>query len=694
MMIAQWMLYGVAVALLLGLGALALERALAAYQLPTRWAWAAALLLSLAVPAAARLLAPEAAPVRTATPVVRTTADPSPADQAPSPAPPPAEAPAPAPSRPRLGLPSLALPQPDLSALDRPLLLAWGASSAVALLALAGLAAVLERRRRGWRTAHVSGVTVLVSPDTGPAVVGLFRSRIVFPEWAYAAEGEVRALMLEHEREHVRARDPLLLTAALALVALAPWSPALWWQLRRLRLAIEFDCDARVLRRRGDVRAYGALLLEVGRRAAGRRLALAAFSEPASFLERRIRRMTAPRERRPWLRAAGFGALAGALGFAACETRGPVAPAPESVERLYAAPGAPEPAAPERLAVRQAVERWFPQVLRRATEGGAFLVFEVDEQGRVTDRHAATRAGLDSMAAMYRADPRSPGTSIQVTPQDRQMDMAQLLSVDLLAARPGVLGPGEVTVLWQRMGAVSRGWEVTMASWGKAPLAGAPVDMEELRRLAHVHLPSAALGEGVDGRVEVEFTVGADGVARNLAVQGSPPAALAEAARRVVAEARFHPDLREGRPVECRASVGINFAAVARQPVWRRAGWSHPLPPLEPIAAAVRRHHPGAAEPEYWFVVDAAGRVLHTGADPYPGPLPTADPAGRALRSNRFPTLDNATIDYGREAHVRVEVDGRFTTVLWIVLKSEAQLRADANRPDSVVVGTLDGARP
>jgi hypothetical protein len=42
-----------------------------------------------------------------------------------------------------------------------------------------------------------------------------------------------------------------------------PWNLAMWWQLRRLCLAVEMDCDDRVVRALGDPTAYGELLFKV-----------------------------------------------------------------------------------------------------------------------------------------------------------------------------------------------------------------------------------------------------------------------------------------------------------------------------------------------------------------------------------------------------------------------------------------------
>lgn len=165
-------------------------------------------------------------------------------------------------------------------------LLAWGVVSALRIL----LVLYASRARRG---AIVDGVPVVVTETAGPATVGVLRSRVLVPRWVLALPALQRRYVLRHEEEHRRAHDAqLLFVASLALV-LMPWNVAMWWQLRRLCLAVEMDCDARVVSALGDAHAYGNLLLKVAE-AETRGLRLQPAFLGVGSLERRLRRLVAP----------------------------------------------------------------------------------------------------------------------------------------------------------------------------------------------------------------------------------------------------------------------------------------------------------------------------------------------------------------------------------------------------------------
>jgi hypothetical protein len=88
----------------------------------------------------------------------------------------------------------------------------------------------------------------------------------------------------------------MVLSLASLFLILVPWNAALWWQLRRLSLAIELDCDRRVVSSLGDAHAYGKLLLAVAQassRGMGPRLQPALVGR-AGMLERRLTALLAP----------------------------------------------------------------------------------------------------------------------------------------------------------------------------------------------------------------------------------------------------------------------------------------------------------------------------------------------------------------------------------------------------------------
>ena len=222
---------------------------------------------------------------------------------------------------------------------DRVIGMAWLAASAIFALWLVAIQYRLRRRLRVFQSRIVDGEPVLVSSAFGPAVVGVVRPQIVLPEWALAIDERERRIIVAHETEHRAARDPLLATVALFVVAALPWNAALWWQLRRLRLAIEMDCDRRVVSRHGhDPHSYGMLLLATRERAS-RFMPAMAMAAMRSGLGRRLEALV---DGRPQSAARRLGALAAAVVLAVAIACVP-APRLSTARANVAAEPAPEP---------------------------------------------------------------------------------------------------------------------------------------------------------------------------------------------------------------------------------------------------------------------------------------------------------------------------------------------------------------
>ncbi|MCY3699084.1 MAG: M56 family metallopeptidase [Gemmatimonadetes bacterium] len=311
------MMYGLIVAVLVAGAAWCLDRGLRAHGRPTRWLWLGALGVGALAPFLPRFLpaaAAAAGPGPFALPVGTLY-----------------ELGAAAPPLPAQGggfLAGIGI-EDSLGAL-------WIVGSAVVLILFALICVRLRRLRTTWEPRDACGEEVLRSDRFGPAVVGLIRSRIVLPSWAFGLGEKELEMVVLHEREHVRARDPVLLAAGLLLAALSPWNPAVWWSLARLRLAVEGDCDRRVLARGASARSYARLLLTV---AAGCRRtpdpAPALIRGGHSVIERRLM-MIRTATKKPRIRASILTAAAGLGLFAlACDTPIPQSPTePERASRL------------------------------------------------------------------------------------------------------------------------------------------------------------------------------------------------------------------------------------------------------------------------------------------------------------------------------------------------------------------------
>jgi TonB family protein len=188
------------------------------------------------------------------------------------------------------------------------------------------------------------------------------------------------------------------------LPVLFPWHLPIWWQLARLRTAIEGDCDLRVLGRNpGSMRSYLELLIDVGEKSSGRRPLAVMLSEPYETLKRRIKIMTVPLPKKPWIRGtllAGCGTVLVVLaGWAPAPTDARQAPSeppighesngnlPLAGEQQVAptfTPYSVHPSIKNMDVLTGALAEAYRPILSDSAIGGTIeLWFFVDETGRV-----------------------------------------------------------------------------------------------------------------------------------------------------------------------------------------------------------------------------------------------------------------------------------------------------------------------
>ncbi len=543
--LAAWLVYALVVSALFAVAAWTAEAALRAAGRPARWVWLAAMALSSAIPVAV-WLRPDA--WETGATVL-----------------------------PAAGFIPLApigtVTSASASALpvDAALTLVWLLMSGAMSAWLVWGVVRLLRSRRAWRRTVVWEEPVWVTADVGPAVFGLGRGEIVMPRWALDLEARVQRLMLMHEREHLRAGDVRFAAAGLFLLLVFPWNVPLWWQYRRLREAVEVDCDARVLACDPDAHAYGTLLIEIGRRRSLPRLALA-FADPESFLERRIRLITA-RAARHGRRAVVFGAVALMLAMIAVCTRDPLAPR----SAVDARPPASTEATPQALArqpmftpftraprlvnvdeTTAALRANYPPLLRDAGIGGeTTLWFFIDERGVVQKIQLQKSSGYPALdeaatrtAAVMRFSPalnRTTATSVWVQIPVRFSPV----TADTTATPASGAGDAAATRPDAAQGP-------TFTPFTTAPRL---LDANDVAASVERHYPPLLRDAGIGGEVMLWFRIDASGTTDQVRVaRSSGYPALDEAALAVGRGIRYAPAENRGQPVAVWVQIPIRFA--------------------------------------------------------------------------------------------------------------------------------------
>jgi TonB family protein len=458
-------------------------------------------------------------------------------------------------------------------------------------------AATLRRAAARWAPSRVEGAEVLVSDGLGPGLMGLFRARTVLPPWCLELDAEARALVVAHEDEHRRSRDALLLALSKCLVVLAPWNLPLVWMDRRLRVAVELDCDARVARRYPDrLGRYARLLVDVAARprvaAPATRLAspLALFAEPDTPLHRRIDMLTRTPTSSPRGRTVVLGGLAVLLLAAAalvpgCET-GILAPDPaldDAAEtEVEEAPSAiseagptftPYTVAPEvrnRDAVMRTLQEEYPPLLRNAGVGGtALLYLYIDSEGVVQDlriHESSGHAALDQAALRV-------GESFAFSPAlNRETAVPVWIQLPITfrteegaAADEAAPGERERRELVEEARDQAEA-EASAPSAGEGPTFTPYTVAPEVRNRAVVstalvqEYPPLLRDAGVGGTALVYFHIDAEGAVNDVRIErSSGHAALDQAALRVAETFEFSPAMNQDQRVPVWIQIPITF---------------------------------------------------------------------------------------------------------------------------------------
>lgn len=329
-MLVLWLLYAVAVSLVLCVAAVAAERGLRLLDLPARGVWLAAMAGGIGLPLSAYFVGPLSLHIGTwlgsgglteagsagvagtgLTETLRTNltsmggrSGTGGVDWAP-----------------------IAVLQDIAASLEGPLFIFWIAVSAILLVRLA-IEGVWLHRGQQWQQTELHGRTVLVTEEDGPALAGVLRPVILVPEWFFELSADLRELALRHEEAHRSAGDPWLVLGAEIARALLPWNPGVHWAAERLRRATELDCDRRLLQDGTNPARYGRLLVTVGSRSLGPSVAgRVALGERTSDLRRRITMLRQTSESWTPLRLAGVAVVILAGVALACEM--PVPPVEE-----------------------------------------------------------------------------------------------------------------------------------------------------------------------------------------------------------------------------------------------------------------------------------------------------------------------------------------------------------------------------
>jgi hypothetical protein len=304
----------------------------------------------------------------------------------------------------------------------------------------------------------------------------------------------------------VRANDIRVLGGALVIAVLLPWNLPIWWQLRRLRFAMEVDCDARVLRAGQSLASYSTVLLNVAMHLVPLRAAAAGLSESGSSLEKRVRIMHTPMRRHWRLLVVFLGSCSSALVAVAGTITAPAVSPLTTSHSDDGLPLLPSPVAAQRddeAMLARAVTHFYPQLLEGAQAGRPYVWAVVNERGEVSQIDMDVRPSWDEsdFARNWEAHLQIQGVS--------ESQIREQLVMQIPIARKYVV------VSWVMVpGVIAR--DATAPAFEVAPRQAQTMEARmlatvEAQRQVIEHFDLAALSEGVPAGQELWFLIDPDG---------------------------------------------------------------------------------------------------------------------------------------------------------------------------------------
>jgi TonB family protein len=390
-----------------------------------------------------------------------------------------------------------------------------------------------------------------------PAVVGLFRPRIVISE-VMAAEltaGELRAVLL-HENEHRRRYDPLRSAIQQTVLAIFFYYPLLWALLRRLASTCEIACDEAAIGRGISPAAYArALARTVSIGLLPSYLPAGIGTSKPSLLNQRLsrlrenRRYTTMMKHRIALAAAILLVLAVSLiplpPLAGTDGEGdqvldpsPVSPKPPAVGEVPLVPAPPaEPAyeaviEPPKLVPESYVLPVYPEAARKAgIEGEVILDVTVNANGSVGA--VSVREGIPECPAL--------DESAQEAVREWKFEPA---------TKDGK--PIEMTV-----GVPLR----FRLDEEEKPLKADTMPELIQESILKPEYPEDARKAGISGTVILDVMVKQDGTAGEISVREGVAdyPSLAEKAVEAVREWKFKPATKDGKPISMSVAIPVAF---------------------------------------------------------------------------------------------------------------------------------------